>query len=198
MPLDKNILKKKVFGIPVPILAVGAGVVGVIAYRKFGAGKSSSTSDGSATASDYSGGSAGSGGSASDYSGGTGDYGSSADLGLGAGGGASYDIGGGAYLPATNAGPLGGQPIVNKFIHITRPRRGRARRPTIVNKTVLNFGAIPKNKRRPNVVHGDRNVPSPTHDPRRNGGAATGQRRRDPYRTPPIIRRGQRPRAGSH
>lgn len=198
MPLDKNILKKKIFGIPVPIVAVGAGVAGVIAYRKFGAGGGSSTSsDGAATPSDYSGGTAGSGGSASDYSGGSGDYGSSADLGLGSGGGASYGSGGGAYLPATDSGQIGGQQIVNRVVRIIRPA-ARGRRIRIVNRVVINPRAIPQNRRRPNVVHGDQRVPSPTHDPRRFGGASTGQRSGNPNRTPPIIRVGRRPRAGMH
>ena len=198
MPLDKTILKKKVFGIPVPILAVGAGVVGVIAYRKFGAGKAAAgDTTGTQTPADYSGGGASSGGSASDYSGGTGDYGSSADMGLGGGGGGGYVAGGGAYLPATDSGQIGGQQIVNRIVRIIRPA-ARGRRIRIVNRTTVNVNAVPRNRRRPNVVHGDQRVPSPTHDPRRNGGAATGQRTRNPNRTPPIIRVGRRPRAGTH
>lgn len=193
MPLDKNILKKKIFGVPVPIIAVGAGVVGVIAYRKFGGGGGGdgAGADGAATPADYSGGSAGSGGSASDYSGGTGDYGSGADLGLGSGGG-GFTLGGGGeggFLPATDAGGLGLQPIINKTIRIIRPA-SRGRRIKIINRVVVNPKAIAKNKRRPNVVHGDRPVPSPTNRNPRGAGSkvVTGQKPR-PKTSPPIIRR---------
>jgi hypothetical protein len=161
VPLDKNILKKKVFGIPVPIVALGAGVVGVIAFKKFGGGgAASSTADGAATPADYSGGSAGSGGSASDYSGGTGDYGSSADMGLGSGGGGTYDVGGGAFLPAAPGGGLGLQPIINKTVKIFRPVK-RGRKISIINKVVVNPKAISKNQRPPNVVHNDKKILSP-------------------------------------
>ena len=187
MPIDKNILKKKVFGIPVPIVALGAGVVGVIAFKKFGGGGGAAATDSTATPSAYSSGSAGSGGEASDYSGGTGDYGSSADMGLGSGGGASYDVGGGAYLPATNAGTLGGQPIVNKVTKIFRPVK-RGRRISIINRVVINPKAIQKNKRRPNVVHQDKPIPSPRGSGSKSGGTFPGQKPR-PKQTPPIIRR---------
>lgn len=181
MPLDKNILKKKVFGIPVPIVALGAGVVGVIAFKKFGGGGGGGgAADSAATPADYSQGAAGAGGSASDYSGGTGDVGSSADLGLGGGGGGGYaNGGGGGFLPATDAGGIGGQPIVNKVVRIIRPVR-HVRRVKLVNKVVINPRWTPPNKRRPNVVHNDKPMSHKPYVP-------VAQKPR-PKLSPPIIK----------
>ena len=160
MPLDKNILKKKVFGVPVPILAVGAGVVGVIAFKKFGGGGGGSTTDDtgqSASPADYSGGSAGGGGAASDYSGGGGSVGGAYDTGYGSAGSGTYDPTGGAFLPATDAGGLAPSTIINKTVKIIRrPARNnhRRRRPVVINKTVINKRVINKTSR-PNRVHRD-------------------------------------------
>ncbi len=158
MPIVKggkgNILKGKIFGLPVPVVAIGAGVVGVIAYRKFGGGGASSSQAGAdttgATPSDYSGGSSGGGGGAADYSGGTGDMGGPYDQGLGGGGYVSADTGaGGAFVPATQAGT--GQPsgfVLRKIIIRRPPRRGP--RPKVVNRIVINNRA---QRRRPPVSH---------------------------------------------
>lgn len=175
MPFDKTILKKKVFGLPVPVVALGAGVVGVILYRKFGAGKAAadtSNPDATATPSDYSQGSAGSGGGAGDYSGGTGDSGSIYDQGLGSQGdyvssGAGF---GGAMVPATNAGGIfGTQPFTavgtwhptwrSTWRPTWRPQtsgRPRAIHPTVIYKTVVN--APPKYNRPPAKVYSDHKI----------------------------------------
>jgi hypothetical protein len=116
-----SILKAKVFGLPAPIVAVGAGVVGVIAYRHFAGGGGAAGAAGAAASSspaDYSGGtSGGDGGAPSDYSGGTGDQGSYYDQGYGGGAGAGTGIvgAGGAFVPAS-APAAGGTGVVGPFL----------------------------------------------------------------------------------
>ena len=134
MPLDKNILHKKIAGIPVPVLAVGGGIAAIVLYRKFGGGGAASggatnpaTSDG-ASPSDYSQGAA-STGAASDYSSG------STDSGGGGGYSGSGDYvsgGGGAFIPA-NAPSVVPQAISNVWTPISgswRPTWSPTWRPT--------------------------------------------------------------------
>ena len=145
MPIDRAILKKKVFGIPVPVLAIGGGVLGIYAYKKYAANKAAAapvdpnatsttaTDPNAATPSDYSSGAAG-------------------------GGGGYSDPYGGAMVPATNVGGLGLQPIVNNITKIVkRPRNGRPhRRPMLISKTIVNKKFAPPSRRHPNKVFGDR------------------------------------------
>jgi hypothetical protein len=177
LKLDKTILKKKIAGIPVPIVAAGAGVVGIIAYRHFaGGGASGSASNASGAGPDTS------GQSPADYSGGTGDSGQVAS---GGGGGygdpASFEgYTGGPFVPAATMGTAQ-QPIVQiaKWIPKWKPTwtpkwkppgsRPR-RRPLVVNKIVINNrGGIA---------------------PKKVGGLRPGQ-------TPPIINRGQSSKTGT-
>jgi hypothetical protein len=142
-----SILKAKVFGLPAPIVAVGAGVVGVIAYRHFagGGGAAGATGAASSSPADYSGGtSTGDGGAPSDYSGGTGDQGSYYDqrYGGGAGAGAGIVGAGGAFVPAS-APAAGGtgvvgpfllkRVVVHKTVKVVRPKK----RPKAATKIVM-------------------------------------------------------------
>lgn len=142
-----SILKAKIFGLPAPVVALGAGVVGVIAYRKFaggGGGGGADSSGAGTTPSDYSGGSPGGGGGAGDYSGGTGEQGSSFDEGGGVTGGGGFITGpgpgaGGAFVPATQAPGVSPQPVRLFSTVVIRPRakKGQKRRPAVVNRLVV-------------------------------------------------------------
>lgn len=150
MPLDKSILKKKVFGLPVPVLALGGGVVGVIAYRKY-AGKQGAADTGGDTAADYSGGT-----------------GSGSGAGSGAAGGSAGDGGitGGAFNGPPPIIRLR-QRIINRRVVVKRGRKGAnqvRRRPVIVNRIIVNPRYPKRRISRP---------PAVSHTPPHRGPVAT-------------------------
>jgi hypothetical protein len=178
MALDATILKRKVFGIPVPILAVGAGVVGIIAFRRFGGGasKDSVASD----AADYQ----------EQVSGGQGS--------IASGGGSG---GGGSFVPATSdTGGLYPQGLVNiravirrrvfvnKRVRVNRqvreiryrPGRGGKSRTTVRSRTITNPKAI-----RPNAAPGGYTLIRSTTTATRRG---PGSNSRRVGAAPPIVR----------
>jgi hypothetical protein len=194
LKLDKTILKKKIAGVPVPIVAAGAGVVGIIAYRHFaGGGAGASGADPNALAA----GPDTSGQSPADYSGGTGDAGQVASGGGGGGYGdpASFEgYSGGPFVPTATLGTAQ-QPIVQIAKWIPKwtptwtpkwkPPGGRPRRrPTIINKIVINNrgGIAP---RKPGVLR-----PGQTPPIVARGGAKPKPINMQPYqRSAPNVRR---------
>lgn len=185
MPLPtkfRALMKKKVAGIPVPVLAAGAGVVGVLAYRRYAGG--GATSSGGAF------GDTGSGdaGSAAGYSGGTAGGGGGEESFGGGGGGGDFTIGpGGAFIPET-AGVAATAPIIRNVTRIIKRQRikigkkvvyrrkpGRKPRIVVQNRVVVNNAAAKAAKKRGQVR--GRNEGRPI--------ASMGGRRPN---TPPIIR----------
>lgn len=206
LKFDKTILKQKIGKVPVPVVAIGLGVVAVIAYRKFGGGGAAGAS-----------GSSSSGGTGGNPAGLTdsGDTGGPADYSSGSAGGGSVASGGGggaepvdfsgysggAFVPAATLGTLQ-QPIVQvarvikkfKVTKIVNPRKpGNRRRPTVINRIVINQAGIKTKstvtrgtgrpvvgfgaKPKINMTTSNRSAPSQPNRRRRIG------------ETPPIIRR---------
>lgn len=121
---DKNILKKKVMGLPVPLVAVAAGGVAWIIWKRHQAAGGSVAP-----------------GTAADYSGGTADAGSPATSGGGGSAGGAGDAGG-TSSSTDNAYP---QPITNNITKIFRRgsitkifRRGGRGRPVVRNRITVN------------------------------------------------------------
>lgn len=145
MPLDKTILKKKIGPVPVPVAALGAGVLGVIAYRRYAAKKAAADPNADQ--------------SAADYSQGTGTSGSAADTpsGVGDSGGTGGAVGGAFSGPPPTI--ILRQPIRNITKIIRRPRTGGPvrRRPLVVNRIIVN----PRYPQRA-PIRGTRRRPLPT------------------------------------
>lgn len=179
LKLDKNILHKKIAGVPVPIVAVAAGVGGLILYRKFGHSASDVGPDGTSLAD---GGATGGMGEAS--GGGSGAFGSE---------GSSTD---GLYpQPIANVTRLIHRRVrVRKTVTVKRlrPGNGARGRNQVRNRTVTNQQAIKPlgNPRRryqgdrsgsPTLIRSTATIRTRTHRGPGNNSRRTGA-------SPPIIR----------
>lgn len=179
MKLDKNVLKKKIAGLPVPLVAVAAGGVAWIIWKRHQAAAGSGVDPGTAA----------------DYSGGTADAGSPATSGGGGSAGGAGDASG-TSSSTDNAYP---QPITNNITKIFKKgaitkvfRRGGRGRPVVRNRITVNVrNNSPNRVVRPMRKQQAKHKPPPKLRPGpimyRKG--YTPQRRQGRGQAPAIVRR---------